>query len=57
MHYLKAGDNNKTHTDTTQATGSVQRSIIYQTPFFKLNREENYAAAWGFLKRIKSINK
>lgn len=48
MHYLKAGDNNKTYTDTIQATGPVQRTIIYEAPFFKPNREEDYATAWAF---------
>ena len=37
-----------TNTDTTQATGPVERTIVYEAPFFKPNREEDYAVAWVF---------
>src|SRR5690606_761334 len=37
---LQAGDTvSKTYTDTTQATGPVERTIVYEAPFFKPNRE------------------
>ena len=49
IQHLTAGDTvSKTYTDTTQATGPVQRTITYQAPFFKPNREEDYATAWAF---------
>lgn len=48
---LKSGDTvSKTYTDTTQATGPVERTIIYEAPFFKPNREEDYAIAWYFFE-------
>ena len=49
IQHLTAGDTvSKTYTDTTQATGPVQRTIVYEAPFFKPNREEDYATAWAF---------
>lgn len=49
IQHLTAGDTvSKTYTDTTQSTGPVQRTIVYQAPFFKPNREEDYATAWAF---------
>lgn len=52
IQHLTAGDTvSKTYTDTTQATGPIQRTIIYKAPFFKPNREEDYAAAWEFFKK------
>ncbi len=51
IQHLTAGDTvEKTYTDTTQATGPTERTIIYQAPFFKPNREEDYALAWGFFE-------
>lgn len=40
----------KTHTDTTQATGPVERIILYEAPFFKPNWEEGYATAGAFFE-------
>ena len=52
IHDLQAGDIvSKTYTDTTQATGPVERTIIYEAPFFKPNREEDYAIAWAFFEK------
>ncbi|MCK9238438.1 MAG: hypothetical protein M0P46_10210, partial [Thiopseudomonas sp.] len=49
IQHLTAGDTvSKTYTDTTQATGPVERTIVYEAPFFKPNREEDYATAWAF---------
>lgn len=49
---LRAGGTvSKTYTDTTQATGPVERTIIYEAPFFKPNREEDYAIAWAFFEK------
>lgn len=48
IQHLKAGDIvSKTYTDITQATGPIERTIVYEAPFFKPNREEDYALAWG----------
>ena len=50
---LTAGDTvSKTYTDTTQATGPIERTIVYEAPFFKPNREEDYAVAWEFFKNF-----
>ncbi len=52
IQHLKAGDTvSKTYTDTTQSTGPVERTIIYEAPFFKPNREEDYATAWAFFEK------
>lgn len=49
---LQAGDTvSKTYTNTTQATGPIERTIIYEAPFFKPNREEDYAIAWAFFEK------
>lgn len=54
IQHLTAGDTvEKTYTDTTQATGPVQRTIVYEAPFFKPNREEDYATAWAFFEQKK----
>ena len=53
IQYLKAGDTvSKTYTDTTQSTGPIERTIVYEAPFFKPNREEDYAVAWEFFKNL-----
>lgn len=52
IQHLTTGDTvEKTYTDTTQATGPVQRTLIYEAPFFKPNREEDYAIAWTFFEK------
>ncbi|HZJ93501.1 MAG TPA: hypothetical protein VFD09_10525 [Thiopseudomonas sp.] len=46
---LNPGDTvSKTYTDITQATGPVERTIVYEAPFFKPDREQDYATAWAF---------
>lgn len=52
IQHLKAGDTvSKTYTDTTQATGPIERTIVYQAPFFKPDREQDYATAWTFFEK------
>lgn len=52
IQHLTAGDTvSKTYTDTTQSTGPIQRTIVYEAPFFKPNREEDYAMAWVFFAK------
>ena len=49
---LKAGDTvSKTYMDDTQSGGPVERTIVYEAPFFKPDREEDYAIAWTFFKK------
>lgn len=40
----------KTYLDTTQPE-AVERTIVYEAPFFKPNREQDYAIAWAFFER------
>ena len=48
---LKAGDIvSKTYMDDTQPGGPVERTIVYEAPFFKPDREEDYAIAWTFFE-------
>jgi len=48
---LKAGDTvSKTYMDNTQPGGPVERTIVYEAPFFKPDREEDYAIAWTFFE-------
>ena len=48
---LKAGDTvSKTYMDDTQPGGPVERTIVYEAPFFKPDREEDYAIAWKFFE-------
>lgn len=47
---LQAGDTvSKTYLDTTQPE-AVERTIVYEAPFFKPNREQDYAIAWAFFE-------
>lgn len=47
---LQAGDTvSKTYLDTTQPE-AVERTIVYKAPFFKPNREQDYAIAWAFFE-------
>lgn len=49
---LKAGDTvSKTYMDDTQPGGPVERTIVYEAPFFKPDREEDYAIAWAFFEK------
>ena len=48
---LKAGDTvSKNYMDDTQPGGPVERTIVYEAPFFKPDREEDYAIAWTFFE-------
>lgn len=54
IQHLQPGDTiSKTYTGTTQASDPVERTIIYEAPFFKPNREEDYATAWVFFEGEK----
>ena len=48
---LKAGDTvSKTYMDDTQPGGPIERTIVHEAPFFKPDREEDYAIAWTFFE-------
>ena len=40
----------KTFPDDTLPGGPVQRTIEYQAPFVRPNREEDYKVAWAFFE-------
>ena len=45
---LQAGETvTKTYIDRTLPTGDTERSITYQAPFFRPDREEDYRVAWA----------
>jgi hypothetical protein len=41
----------KTFPDDTLPGGPVQRTIEYQAPFVRPDREEDYRIAWAFFER------
>ncbi len=43
---MESGEVSWTYMDDTLPGGPRQRTIRYQAPFFKMNREEDYARAW-----------
>ncbi len=46
----------KTFMDDTQPGGVVERTIVYEAPFEKFSREEDYEIAWRvFEKRLKDM--
>lgn len=48
---LQKGDTvTKTYQDNTQPGGPIERTITYQAPFFKPDREQDYAIAWEFFE-------
>jgi Leu/Phe-tRNA-protein transferase len=48
---LKEGVVTKTFLDDTLPGGPVERTVRYQTPFYKPDREEDYRIAWAFFER------
>ncbi|BCO31192.1 hypothetical protein TspCOW1_12950 [Thiohalobacter sp. COW1] len=48
---LKQGTVTKTYMDDTLPDGPVERTVTYQAPFYKPDREEDYRIAWAFFER------
>ena len=48
---LQTGTAQRTITDTTLPTGPVERTITYQAPFTKCDRETDYEQVWGRLEQ------
>lgn len=46
IKHLQSGTVSKTCDDDTQATGPLKRTIVYQAPFVKPDREQDYRIAW-----------
>ena len=44
---LKQGSVSKTYMDDTLPGGPTERTVLYQAPFFKPDREEDYRVAWA----------
>jgi len=52
VKHMTAGTVQRTITDTTLPTGPVERTLTYQAPFTKRNREQDYAMVWAVLDGI-----
>ena len=44
---MTSGTVEQTVEDDTQPGGPVERTIVYEAPFTKCDREEDYARAWA----------
>ena len=50
---MQSGTVERTITDDTQPGGPVERTITYEAPFNRCDREEDYRVAWAeFEKRL-----
>jgi len=47
----------KTFPDDTLPGGPVQRTVEYQAPFVRPDREENYRVAWAFFEQEQSVRR
>ena len=52
---LSEGTVTKTYLDDTQPEGVIERTIEYQAPFDRCNREEDYSVVWDFF--VKALVK
>jgi hypothetical protein len=48
---LQEGSVTKTFTDDTLPGGPIQRTVEYQAPFFRPDREQDYRIAWAFFEK------
>ena len=48
---MTSGTVEQTVEDDTQPGGPVERTIVYEAPFTKCDREEDYERAWGVFER------
>ena len=51
IKHLTAGTVSKTFLDDTLPGGPREKTITYQAPFFKPDREEDYRIAWAFFEK------
>ena len=51
IKHLTAGTVSKTFQDDTLPGGPREKTITYQAPFFKPDREEDYRNAWAFFEQ------
>lgn len=51
---MESGKVSKTFIDNTQPGGPQKRTIEYEAPFFKMDREEDYRRAWKFFEEEKN---
>jgi hypothetical protein len=47
---LEQGFVSKTYPDDTQPGGPIQRTVHYHAPYFRPDREQDYARAWAFFE-------
>ncbi|WP_139704106.1 Eco57I restriction-modification methylase domain-containing protein [Aeromonas hydrophila] len=53
IQHLKTGSVSVTFDDDTRPGGAVRRTIIWQAPFIKPDREDDYRVAWDFFNNHK----
>ena len=54
---MQSGTVPQTVTDTTLPTGPVERTIAYEAPFTRCDREQDYATVWAKLDEIETGRK
>lgn len=54
---MKSGTVPQTVTDTTLPAGPVERTIVYEAPFTRCDREQDYATVWAKLDEIEAGRK
>jgi hypothetical protein len=50
IQHLNSGTVSKTYLDDTLPGGPIERTVQYQAPFFKPDREADYRVAWEIFK-------
>jgi len=53
IKHLSTGTVSKTFQDDTLPGGPLEKTITYQAPFFKPDREEDYRIAWAFFEKAE----
>ena len=46
-----------TYTDDTLPSGPFERTVEYHAPFDRCDREQDYAEAWQYFEREKSLGR
>lgn len=54
---MQSGTVPQTVTDNTLPTGPVERTIVYEAPFTRCDREQDYATVWAKLDEIEAGRK
>ena len=57
VRHMKGGIVTYTYTDDTLPSGPFERTVEYHAPFDRCDREQDYAEAWQFFEREKSLGR